>query len=178
MRTDVASGFLVEGKVQFDGALERGTVFRRVDQRQQREGISREIGFRDGNTAAEHDGTMFRLDDVCSVSTMFAPYGSCDQPAPGGTTSPCAFSATTGPSPNFFRTMRLVTLFMPAAATTASGTTCASTVSPSSSSSVFEVLRAASSRGLRSARNLPAGCRSALSRVRLGTRFRARSSPR
>ncbi len=32
-------------------------------------------------------------------STISAPYGSCVQPSPGGTTSPCAFSAMVGPMP-------------------------------------------------------------------------------
>ncbi len=43
-----------------------------------------------------------------------APYGSCVQPSPGGTTSPCAFSAITGPSsPKRWRTTKLVALTMP-----------------------------------------------------------------
>ena len=47
-------------------------------------------------------------------SSIAPSYGGLVQPSPGGTTSPCALSAIVGPpSPKRWRTIRLMTLFMP-----------------------------------------------------------------
>ena len=63
--------------------------------------------------------------------SITAPYGSCDQPSPGGTTSPWAFSAIVRPpSPKRRRTIRLVMLSMPYACTSAVGTECFSASKP------------------------------------------------
>src|SRR5260221_292953 len=68
--------------------------------------------------------------------SISAAYGSCVQPPPGGTTSPCALSATVGPAPKRQRTTRLVTETSPAAAASSSGTAWRSTSKPSAVRSV------------------------------------------
>src|SRR3546814_10173153 len=52
---DGTAGFLVVGQVQLDGALDR---FGEFFQRQQGIGVSDEVGFRDGGTAAIHHAVL------------------------------------------------------------------------------------------------------------------------
>jgi len=56
------------------------------------------------------------------------PYGPWVHPSPGGTTSPWAFNAMTGPGPKRWRTTRFVTDLMPRWATRSAGTAWRSTV--------------------------------------------------
>jgi len=63
-------------------------------------------------------------------STTSPPYGSCVQPSPGGTTSPCAFIATVRPAPYLRRTIRFVIVSRPAALTVGAGTECFSASKP------------------------------------------------
>src|SRR3546814_18951507 len=55
LRADGTAGFLVVGQVQLDGALDR---FGEFFQRQQGIGVSDEVGFRDGGTAAIHHAVL------------------------------------------------------------------------------------------------------------------------
>src|SRR3546814_13313964 len=82
---DGTAGFLVVGQVQPDGALDR---FGEFFQRQQGIGVSDEVGFRDGGTAAIHHAVLH--------------HGSVAIDAPalaGAPTSTWASSAPTAPAP-------------------------------------------------------------------------------
>ena len=97
-------------------------------------------------------------------SRTSAPYGSAVQSRPGGTTSPCALSAITGPAPlpKRTRTTRFVQLTMPFALhAVRRAPRAARRRSPSPP--------AAAPRAPRAARSRPADCRTARARVRRGS---------